>query len=113
MGYDIEKLSSCIFSTIFSLLGLLVVIGTVYDVFVIHQLHATSEYDELDTDESEPLILGSQNNSTSRNIRYRGYSSIPTENGGNQEKEKKHIQAEEEIGTLEIGIILLFMYCFL
>ncbi|XP_053384254.1 nose resistant to fluoxetine protein 6-like isoform X2 [Mercenaria mercenaria] len=84
--------------TILSFLGFLVVVGTVYDVFVIHRFHASPEFDDLETDETEPLVLGSQNNSSSRNIKYRGYNSIHTENESQHDAEKKHIQEEDEIG---------------
>ena len=96
------------FRTVLGLLGLIVVIGTIYDVFVIHRFHASHEYDHLE--ESEPLIPGSQENNSSRNIKFRGYNSIPAEGDGQGQIAKSNIQEGDEIGISEIGIALLCIF---
>jgi len=63
-----------------SFLGLLVLAGTAYDVFVIHKLHLS--VDEEVSESSAPLIPSSdpRADNSSRNIRHRGYGSTETEN---------------------------------
>ncbi|XP_060603088.1 nose resistant to fluoxetine protein 6-like [Ruditapes philippinarum] len=102
--YDGIKLDTkaIISITVLSFLGLIVVIGTIYDVFVIHRLHASQDYEHLD--ETEPLVPGPEDHNSSRNIKFRGYSSIPAEGDGHSNEGKSNIQEGDEIGILEIGI---------
>ncbi|KAL4225568.1 hypothetical protein ACF0H5_016256 [Mactra antiquata] len=87
--------------TILSILGVLVVIGTVYDVLVIHKLHVNPENEEYDNEEKAPLVPEPQSEH-SRDIRHRGgYNSI--DNGDGVEHgvlDKKQIQDEDK----EIGL---------
>ena len=84
-----------------SLLAILVIAGTAYDMLVVHKVHKEAER-EPTTEENAPLIGTSVPNEGSHNIVHRGYGSghgLLAGTNGDGDHMVKNIQETPEIGS--------------